>query len=374
MKNNARHLMLSALAMLSLAGCGKPPEPSASTPTPASSPGSSPAAAAATPAPQAEEKKLNIFCWSEYIPQDVIDAFSKETGIQVSVENYASNEEMLAKLLAGGGSYDLIQPSEYAIEGLIAENLLVPIDHALIPNLKNIAPEFLNMSFDPGNKYTVPYMAGTVGIVVNTELVKDEITGFNDVFQDKYKKNIVVLDDAREIVTWAMLSQGIPVNDVTDENLEKVKPTVAKWVQLVKVYDSDSPKTALLNGDVALGVVWGGEGALLLNADKKFKWVMPKEGTHLFIDSLAIPKIAKHPTNAQQFMNFILRPDISVKMSDAFPYLNPNAAARPLLTKEQQENPASFPSAEQISKMQTFKDIGGQATKVDELVTSLKAE
>ncbi len=112
------------------------------------SPGSSPAAAAATPAPQAEEKKLNIFCWSEYIPQDVIDAFSKETGIQVSVENYASNEEMLAKLLAGGGSYDLIQPSEYAIEGLIAENLLTPIDHALIPNLKNIAPEFLNMSFD----------------------------------------------------------------------------------------------------------------------------------------------------------------------------------------------------------------------------------
>ncbi len=168
------------------------------------------------------------------------------------MENYASNEEMLAKLLAGGGSYDLIQPSEYAIEGLIAENLLIPIDHALIPNLKNIAPEFLNMSFDPGNKYTVPYMAGTVGIVVNTELVKDEITGFNDVFQDKYKKNIVVLDDAREIVTWAMLTQGIPINEMSDADLEKVKPTVSKWVQLVKVYDSDSPKTALLNGDVAL--------------------------------------------------------------------------------------------------------------------------
>lgn len=385
MKKPARNLMLAALAAFALAGCSKAPEsaPSETTATPTATPATTAAAPAATAAPAAPataapvgdaEKKLSIYCWSEYVPQDVIDAFTKETGIQVSVENYASNEEMLAKLLAGGGSYDLIQPSEYVIEGLIKENLLTPIDHALIPNLKNVAPEFQNMSFDPGNKYTVPYMAGTVGIVVNTDLVKDDIKGYNDVFQDKFKKNIIVLDDAREIVSWALDSIQIPVNEVSDENLEKVKPVLAKWLPLVKAYDSDSPKTALLNGDVALGIVWGGEGAILLNQDKKFKWVVPAEGAHLFVDSLAVPKTAKHVKNAELFMNFILRPDISVKISEAFPYLNPNQAARELLTPEQRNNPASFPTSEEISKMETFKDIGGQATKIDELVTTMKLQ
>ena len=238
-------------------------------------------------------EKLSIYCWSEYIPQDVIDDFSKETGIKVSVENYASNEEMLAKLGAGGGNFDIIQPSEYVVEALVKEKLLRPLDKKAIPNLKNIDPMFLNMPFDPGNKYSVPFMAGTVGIVINTEVVKDDIKGFSDVFQPKNKGKIVVLDDAREIVSWALLSQGIPVNKISDKNLEKAKGVLTDWLPLVKVYDSDSPKTALLNGDVSIGVVWGGEGAILLNEDKKFRWVIPSEGTHLFIDSLAIPKTAK---------------------------------------------------------------------------------
>lgn len=365
MKHTARHLM-AALAVLAIAGCGKSPE---TAPAP-----NQPETAETAKAPPAEEKKLNLFCWSEYVPQEVIEMFTKETGIEVSMENYASNEEMLAKLLSGGGSYDVIQPSEYVIEGLIKENLLAPIDHAAIPNMKNIAPEFTNMSFDPGNKFTVPYMAGIVGIVVNTELIKDEIKGYKDVFQDKHKKNIVVLDDAREIVSWGLDSLGLPVNDMSDANLAAVKPLLAQWIPLVKVFDSDSPKTALLNGDVAIGVVWGGEGAKLLEADKKFQWVAPEEGAHLFVDSLAIPKTAKHVKNAQLFMNFILRPDVSAKISNEFPYLNPNLAARELLTPAQRGNPASFPTAEQMAKLATFKDIGAQASKVDELVTSLKAE
>lgn len=375
MKEAAHPLMLAVLAALTFASCGKAPEP-----TPASQPTT--ASPTITPAPQqaaAEplgdpEKKLNLFCWSEYVPQEIIDTFTKETGIKVSVESYASNEEMLAKLLAGGGTYDLIQPSEYVIEGLIKENLLTPIDHAAIPNIKNIAPEFTNMSFDPGNKFSIPYMAGTVGIVVNTELVQDDIKSYNDVFQSKFSKNIVVLDDAREIVGWGFDTLGIPINDVTDENLEKVKPVLAKWLPLVKVFDSDSPKTALLNGDVALGVVWGGEGAILLNENRKFKWVVPAEGAHLFVDNLAIPKTATHVKNAQLFMNFVLRPNISAKISDSFPYLNPNAAARELLTPAQRSNPASYPTADELARMQTFKDIGEQATKIDELVTSQKAE
>ena len=331
------------------------------------------AALAFTGATHAAEK-LNIYCWSEYIPQDVIDDFSKETGIKVSVENYASNEEMLAKLGAGGGSFDIIQPSEYVVEALVKEKLLRPLDKKAIPNLKNIDPKFLSMSFDPGNKYSVPFMAGTVGIAINTELVKDDIKSFSDVFKPANKGKIVALDDAREIVSWALLSKGIPVNDVSDKNLEKAKGVLSDWIPLIKVYDSDSPKTALLNGDVAIGVVWGGEGAILLNENKKFRWVIPAEGTHLFIDSLAIPKTAKNFANAEKFMNYILQPEVSKKISEAFPYLNPNKEAVKLLTEEQRNNPASFPSAKDLTKMEIFKDIGERGSVIEEIVTSLKVE
>ncbi|HEY5792221.1 MAG TPA: spermidine/putrescine ABC transporter substrate-binding protein [Chthoniobacterales bacterium] len=380
MKRSALAPTIGALAaVVLLAGCDKPATTTqAPTPEPApaemAAPDATPAVAATPAAPtNTEEKVLNLYCWSEYVPQSVIDEFQKATGIKVAVENYASNEEMLTKLLAGGGTYDLIQPSEYVIEALIKEKLLEPLDHAAIPNLKNIAPEFQNMAFDPGNKYSVPWMAGTVGIVINTGLVKDDIKTYDDVFQAKNKGNIVVLDDAREIVSWALASQGIPINDVTDENLEKIKPILSKWLPLVKVYDSDSPKTSMLNGDVALGVVWSGEGALLLNEDKKFKWVLPV-GAHLFVDSLAIPKGAKHPKNAEAFINFILLPEVSKLISADFPYLNPNAPARALLTPEEQANTASFPTAEELQKMEIFTDIGPQATKVDEIVTTVKSQ
>jgi spermidine/putrescine transport system substrate-binding protein len=371
------NLLAASAAALLLAACGKPAEPTPAPQEKTSSTEAAPAqpAAEVPPATETDEpKKLSVFCWSEYIPQSVIDEFSKETGIKVSVENYASNEEMLAKLMAGGGSYDIIQPSEYVIEALIKEKALDPIDKSKVPNLSNISPEFLNMPFDPGNQYSVPFMAGTVGIVVNTELITDPIVGYNDVFQDKYKGKIVVLDDAREIVSWGLETLNIPVNEVNAENLEKVKPVLQKWLPLVQVYDSDSPKTALLNGDVAIGIVWGGEGAKLLEESDKFKWIIPAEGTHLFVDNLAIPKGAKHPNNAMAFMNFILRPDISKKISDEFPYLNPNAAAKALLTEEQRNNPASFPTAEQLKNMQLFQDIGDQASQIDELVTTIKSQ
>jgi spermidine/putrescine transport system permease protein len=378
MKEIARRVVLPFFGVLAFFGCEKTPAPPGAnppaSPSPAAASPASPAASRSGESTSDAEKALHIFCWSEYIPQQIVDAFSADTGIKVSMETYSSNEEMLAKLFAGGGNYDIIQPSEYVIEGLIKESLLTPIDHASIPNMKNLAPEFTNMSFDPGNKYSVPYMAGSVGIIVNTEVVQDDIKSYNDVFQEKFAKNIVVLDDAREIVSWGLESLGIPVNEVSDENLAKVKPLLEKWLPLVKVFDSDSPKTALLNGDVALGVVWAGEGAILLNEDEKFKWIVPAEGGHLFVDSLAIPKTAKHVKNAELFINYVLRPDVSAKISEAFPYLNPNLAARELLTPAQRNNPASFPTADQLANMQTFKDIGEQATKIDELVTSLKAQ
>jgi spermidine/putrescine transport system substrate-binding protein len=280
---------------------------------------------------------------------------------------------MLAKLMSGAASYDLIQPSEYTVEAMVKEKLLLPLDHTKLPNLKNIGKEYYGLAYDPKLAHSVPYMQGTVGIVINTEKVKDPVTGYGDFFQQKYKGRLVVLDDALEIVTWGLASQGIGPDGVNKANLEKVRPVLVKWLPLVKVYDSDSPKTALLNGDVDLGMVWSGEAAILIQEQgKKFKYVLPKEGAHMFIDSLAIPKGANNVAAAYKFIDYVLRPDVSRKISEEFPYTNPNLEARKLLTPEELANEASYPTGH--PKLETFRDIGPMAADVDKLFTDAKAK
>jgi spermidine/putrescine transport system substrate-binding protein len=314
-------------------------------------------------------KELNLFGWSEYVPQAVLDKFTTETGIKVNYETYASNEEMLSKLLGGAAQYDLIQPTDYVIEALRAKGKLEAIDFKNVPNFKNIAKEYTHLPHDPEQKYSVPYMAGTVGIVVNTEKIKEPITGLDDVFSGKYSGRIVALNDNRELLTWALRVLGDDINKITPDAIAKARPLLAKWLPQIKLYDSDSPKTALLNGDVDVGVVWSGEAAILYRENKKFAYVLPKEGAHLWIDSLAIPKGAPHKESAELFINFILRPEISALISEAFPYTNPNSEARKLLTPEQLANPASYPTA---TKLETFRDIGKAASAVDKLITDLK--
>ncbi|MES2572104.1 MAG: spermidine/putrescine ABC transporter substrate-binding protein, partial [Verrucomicrobiota bacterium] len=182
-------------------------------------------AAIALPALAAPRTKvLNLFCWSEYVPESVIKGFTSETGIKVNVENYASNEEMLSKLLAAGSKYDLIQPSEYTVEALVKANKLEKLDLSKIPNFRNIGAGFKNLPHDPGNQFSVPWMTGSVGIVVNTKKIRDEIKGYADLFSGKYRNRIVVLDDNREMVAWALATLGIDINEITKANLTKAKP------------------------------------------------------------------------------------------------------------------------------------------------------
>lgn len=317
-------------------------------------------------------EELNLFAWSEYVPQTVLDGFQKETGIKVNYETYASNEEMLSKLMAGG-KYDIIQPSEYTIEALIKDGKLTKLDHSKIPNLKNLEPAFTKMSYDTGNQFSVPWMSGSVGIVYNTEKVKEPIKGFADVFSGKYAGRIVALDDGREIVSWILATKGRDINDMSDANLELVKPIMAGWLKQIKIYDSDSPKDKLLAGDVDVGVVWSGEGAILLQKEPaKFKWVLPSEGTHRFIDSLAIPKTSQHVEAATKFLNYILKPEVSKLISEEFPYTNPNAEARKLLDDAARANAASYPADD--AKLDIFHDIGKRSSAVDELYTNLKSQ
>lgn len=316
-----------------------------------------------------EKKEVNLFGWSEYVPQAVLDKFQAETGIKVNYTTYASNEEMLSKLLGGAAEFDLVQPSEYVVEALVKAGKLEAIDFARVPNMKNVGAEFLRQPHDPEQKYSVPYMAGTVGIVVNTEKVKQPIVGMKDVFSGQCAGRIVTLADNREILTWALRTLDRDINVITPEAIAAARPVLAKWLPQIRLFDSDSPKTALLNGEVDIGVIWSGEAALLYREDKKFAYILPKEGAHLWIDSLVIPKGAPHKADAETFINFILRPEVSVLISEAFPYTNPNLEARKLLSPEQLGNPASYPAP---TKLESFHDIGKAAGIVDKLITDLK--
>ena len=319
----------------------------------------------------AAKREVNLFGWSEYIPQAVLDTFKAETGITVNYETYASNEEMLSKLLGGAGDYDLVQPSEYVVEALVKAGKLDAIDFANVPNIKNISPAYLHRPHDPEQKYSVPYMVGAISIVVNTERVKEPVTGYKDVFGGKHAGRIVSLNDNRELLTWALLTLGEDFNAITPASLDKARPVLEKWLPQVKIFDSDSPKTALLNGDVDIGIVWPGEAAILYREDKKFACVLPVEGSHVTIDSLVIPKGAPHKADAEAFINFILRPEMSVLISRAFPYTNPNTEACKLLSPEELANPASFPKG--VETLPTFKDIGKASALVDTLITDLKS-
>lgn len=338
------------------------------------SPAPDPSKLPSDPQPSPPPAHLNLFGRVGSIPPSIIAQFTEETGIPVEVETFASNEQMLANLLSGGGQHDLIEPGESVIEDLIRENLLLPLNHEEIPNLKNLSPKFRNFPFDPGNVFSVPFMAETVGIVINTERVKGRVESFKDAFNGDHQGRIVVLDDPREIVSWAFATLDLPVDEVSEANLEEARPLLAKWLRQVKAYDFHSPESLLLSGEADVGILRSPAAAVLLESDKRFQWALPLEGAHLIVDNLCILRSSSQVQAAQALINFLLRPDISAAISRLHPRLNPNAAARLLLTPEQLANPASFPTEEEFTRLKIFRGIGNQTLHIEELVNSLKAQ
>jgi spermidine/putrescine transport system substrate-binding protein len=316
------------------------------------------------------ERVLNLLCWTEYVPPSVTDGFAKEHGARVVIENYNSNEQMLAMLKARPKHYDLVQPSQAYVEGLIQSGGLEPLDPARLPNLRNLDPQYRGLPHDPEGRFSVPWLAGTVGIAVNSEVVKEPIRTWSDVFSGKYAGKIVVVNDGREMVAWALASLGLPITQVDDAALARAEPVLRRWLPQVRIFDSDSPHTALLKGDAVIGIVWSGEAALLWQKDPKYQYVLPKEGAHMFLDSLAIPAGAPHKTIAEDFINYCLEPKVSVRISEAYPYTNPNVAARKLLTAEQLGNPASYPKVE--GRLWPLRNVGNDTKAVEAFVGGIR--
>ena len=317
-------------------------------------------------------KILNVFIWSEYMPDSIFQKFEERTGIKVNRDFYGSNEEMVSKLQAGGAAYDIAVPTDYFIATLKAQNLLQKIDLNNIPNFKNLDPAVTHRTFDPYNEYTIPYMGGNGIIVYNKDKVKFPIESYNDLWKPELKNSLVVLDDVRALIGITLKSMGKSMSETDPAVLEEAGKKLKALMPNIKSFDSDSPKTMLIAGEAKAGYVWGAEAALAGQENKKIKAVIPKEGLWLWLDNFVIPAGARNKKGAELFINFILEPEISAEISREFPYANPNREARKLLTEDMRKNIAIYPPDEEMKRGEFLNDVGEAITIYDRIWSSVK--
>ena len=347
-------LALSAvLCMLSFAGCSGSGQSTQASGSAAKSAG-----------------ELNLFIWTEYIPQSVIDGFTKETGIKVNVSTYSTNEDMLAKVKASNkGIYDIVVPSDYMVKMMIDQNLLQRLDKSKLTNLKNINDIYMDQYFDKGNSYSVPYLGGAAALCIDKTQVKDKITSFKQILDSKYADSIVALNDFRAVIGMTAKSLGYSMNTTNDKQLANVKKQLMKLKPNIKVLDSDSPKTSMLNGETDIGFMWNGEIALCMQESNDFDIVFPNEGCYIFLDNMCVLKGAKNNGNAIKFINYILEARTEKAILEKFPYLSPNKAAIAIMPSSYKNNKASNVPVDIIKKGEYVKDIGAAVSKYDDMWT-----
>ncbi|MFO7631023.1 MAG: spermidine/putrescine ABC transporter substrate-binding protein [Caldilinea sp.] len=323
--------------------------------------------------------QLNLFVWTEYIPQDTIDCFEEVYGIRVNKDEYSSNEEMYAKLSAGGANYDLVQPTDYIVGLMIRQGLLQELEKDRLPIMDNFDPNYLDLSFDPGNKYTLPYQAGTDAIVVNTDAVETLPQSFADLWNPEYAGRMVMIDDSRAIIGATLLTLGYDVNTQDPAQLEEAKVKLAELARGVKLFDSDSPKTALIAGDVDLGIVWTGEAAIAEREVPAVEYIYPTEGPILWQDTYAIPRDAPNLDAAYAWLNYSMQGDLFWQMLDEFPYTNPNTAAleyarvnHPELYEAYMNSNITNTPAEVLQQGHRIEDVGEATPLYDRVWTEVK--
>ena len=322
----------------------------------------------------ADAGELNLFIWTEYVPDSVIEKFKEETGIKVNVTTFSSNEDMLAKVKSEApGAYDVIQPSDYMVAQLISQGMVAELDKDVLSNLSNIGEEYLNPSYDPGNVYSVPYQGGVAAIAVNTDKVDMEITSYDDLFDPALANSLVVLDDFRAIIGMTARSMGYSMNETDPAKLEEIKEKLLTLKTNVKLYDSDSPKSALISGDCSVGMIWNAEIALSMAENSNIEIVFPEEGPYVFMDNWCVTKESPNYDNAMKFINFMMDPEVTRMVLDEFPYLNPNKTAVEAMGEEYSGNPAKNPPAEVIASGEYVENLDVDTLAIyDEMWTELK--
>lgn len=303
-----------------------------------------------------EKPKVNVYNWGDYIDMDVLDQFEEETGIEVVYDTYATNEDLYVKLAQGGSSYDVIFPSEYMIERMINEDLLQKIDKNNIPNFEKVGEQFTNLPSDPDNEYSVPYTWGTVGIIYNKTMVDEPLDSWADLWNEKYEGQIIMLNSQRDSLAVALKKLGYSLNSRDEGELEEAKQELINQKPLVYAYMVDEAKDAMIGGEAAIAVVYSGDAVYMKRENPDLEYVIPKEGTNLWFDSMVIPKNAQNKEAAELFIDFMTRPDIAAKNAEYIGYSSPIPEAVALLDEEVQNDPVAYPSDEEIANTEVFND------------------
>jgi spermidine/putrescine transport system permease protein len=317
------------------------------------------------------DRVLNVFIWSGYLPPETVKAFEARHGVRVNVDLFDSLEALLAKMQAGNTNYDVVCPSNYAVEILLKQGLLRPLDHSALPHLRNVDPAWLDRDFDPGNRHSVPYFTGTCGIGYRKSRV-GEVDSWAALWDPRWKGRVLMLDDARETFGAALKRLGKSVNTADEPTLREAQRLLLEQKPLVRAYDSANFEDALLAGDVWLSQGWNGEFARVMDLDPDIAYVVPKEGSTTYLDSLAIPKGAPHPELAHAFLDFVMEARSAADICRSMRYTSPNRAALALLPPGIRDHPAIFPPAEVLARTELLRDIGPATLLYDRLWTEVK--
>jgi spermidine/putrescine transport system substrate-binding protein len=308
-------------------------------------------------------KTLRVFIWEEYIDPEVYRLFEQEFGATVIEDNYGGNDEMRAKLQAGGVGYDLAVPSDYMVMLLRKDDLLLPVDLSHIPNLRHLAARFRDPAYDPGHRYSVPYQWGITGIAYNRRQVTPPPTHWANLFDppwiEPYANRISMLNDMREVIGAALVASGHPHATTNPQHLAQVQALLQRQKPFLAKYDSESFEDSLASGETVLAQGWSGEIAVAQSQNPDVAFVIPGEGTFVFVDNWVIPKGARQKALAEEFINFVLRPEISAKIVNHARYASVNEAAKPFIRPEILNGPSYYwPEGTQVWWLSDLGDAG----------------
>lgn len=302
---------------------------------------------------------VTIYNWGDYIDPDLIKKFEKEYGCKVNYETFDSNEAMFTKIQQGGTAYDIAIPSEYMIQKMMKQNLLLKIDHSKLIGLENIDPRFLDKDFDPGNQYSIPYFWGTLGIIYNDKMVKaEDIRHWDDLWKPGLRNDVMLIDGAREVMGLGLNSLGYSLNSKNDQELQEAAGKLNQMTANVKAIVADEIKMYMINEESAVAVTFSGEAAEMLEENQHLHYVIPEEGSNLWFDNIVIPKTAKNIQGAYDFINFMLEPEHAAQNAEYIGYATPNEKAKELLPKKISEDKQFYPDDDTISHLEVYEDLG----------------
>lgn len=320
-----------------------------------------------------EKPHINVYNWGDYIDKDVVKDFEKEYGIKVNYDMFETNEDMYIKVKQGGSNYDVLFPSDYMIERMIREELLLKLDKSNIPNLDKIDKKFMDLDFDPNNDYSVPYMWGTVGILYNKTMVDEEVNSWDILWDKKYSGDIIMLNSQRDAIGITLKRLNYSMNTRNIEELQKAKKELIKQKPLVSAYMGDNIKDAMVSGEGALAIVWSGDAVAMIRDNPDLAYVIPKEGTNLWFDNMVIPSTAENKDGAEKFIDFMTRPDIAARNTEYIGYSTPIPEAIELLPDDIKNSKVAYPPAEDIENVEIFKDPTDIISEYDDIWTTLQS-